>query len=127
MQLINLHFGGTLYYDIPHQLPSAGNHKPNDAAYRHPVTVKSGTRLSAILGSGEVSANSGHHQAVRDLGKGFIVAAECDDGIVEAIESEASEFIVGIQWHPEKMRDDNRKKLFSAFVEACIQHGDGKK
>jgi putative glutamine amidotransferase len=119
MQLINLHFGGTLYYDIPHQLPSAGNHKPGDAAYRHQVIIKDGTRLGAILDSREISANSGHHQAVRDLGDGFVLAAECDDGIVEAIESKTSDFIIGVQWHPEKMRDENRRKLFSAFVEAC--------
>lgn len=119
MQLINLHFGGTLYYDIPHQLPDAGNHKPGDAAYRHTVMIMEGTRLSCIFGKKEVSANSGHHQAVRELGDGLRVAAVCDDDIVEAMESTGEIFIIGIQWHPEKIRDENRRRLFSAFVDAC--------
>ena len=127
MQLINLHFGGTLYYDIPHQLLDAGNHKPGDAAYRHSVIIREGTQLSSIFGKREVSANSGHHQAVREPGEGLRVAAICGDDIVEAIESTGEEFIIGIQWHPEKIRDDNRRRIFSAFVDACKRHSTGKK
>jgi len=121
MQLINLHFGGTLYYDISHQLPDAGDHLPGDAAYRHTISVSDGTRLRSILGRETISANSGHHQSVRDPGDGIIVAATCGDGIIEAIEKEGSQFIIGIQWHPENILDENRRKLFSAFVEACKQ------
>jgi putative glutamine amidotransferase len=127
MQLINLHFGGTLFYDIPHQLPDSRNHKPGDAAFRHTVTIKEGTQLRSIFGKGEVSANSGHHQAIRDLGNGLKVSAVCGDDVVEAIESTGEDFIIGIQWHPEKIRDENRRKLFSAFVDACERRDIGEK
>lgn len=121
MQIINMHFGGTLYYDIPRQLAAADDHKPGDAAYRHTVVIKEGTRLRSILGGAEISVNSSHHQAVRKLGDGFKVAAVCDDDVIEAIESESLRFVVGVQWHPEKMPDENRRKLFSAFVKACAR------
>ncbi len=124
MQLINLHFGGTLYYDVPHQLPDAENHRPGSAAYRHIISINEGTRLRAILDRETVSVNSSHRQAVRDLGDGMIVAATCEDGIIEAVEKEDARFIIGTQWHPEKVRDENRRRLFCAFVEACRQPAD---
>jgi len=122
MQIINLHFGGTLYYDIPHQLSAAGDHKPGNMTFRHDIILKEGTRLKSILcesGDGRIGVNTSHHQSVREPGEGLRIAAECDDGVIEAIESESSQFIIGVQWHPEKALDENRRKLFSAFVEAC--------
>jgi putative glutamine amidotransferase len=119
MQIINLHFGGTLFYDIPHQLPDASDHQPGDMAFRHVVDINEGTRLRSIFGSETVSTNTSHHQAVRDTGDGIIVAGTCADGVIEAIEAEGAEFIIGLQWHPEKIRDENRRKLFTAYVDAC--------
>jgi len=116
MQLINLHFGGTLYYDIPHQLSDTKDHRPGNKDYRHSINIEDGTRLRSILGDKEVEVNSSHHQSVRDVGAGLKLAAVCDDGVIEAIEAEGDE---GIQWHPEKIFDENRRKLFSAFVQAC--------
>jgi putative glutamine amidotransferase len=124
MQFLNLHFGGTLYYDIPHQLSASVNHRPGDMAHLHTVKIKDGTRLKAILACDEVSVNSSHHQAVRAVGAGLKVAAVCEDGVIEAIEPEDDHFILGIQWHPEKMADENRRKIFSAFVEACMKKHD---
>ena len=119
MQLINLHFGGTLYYDIPHQLSGAKNHRPGNKDYRHTLSIEDGTRLRSIFGDKEVEVNSSHHQSVRNVGAGLQLAAVCDDGVIEAIEAEGDEFIIGVQWHPEKIHDENRRKLFSAFVQAC--------
>jgi putative glutamine amidotransferase len=119
MQFLNLHFGGTLYYDIAHQLPEAGNHIPGDKDYRHPVQIVKGSRLQGILGTDKTNVNSSHHQSVRDAGTGLKVAATCPDGVIEAIEAEDERFIIGVQWHPEKMFDENRRKIFSAFIGAC--------
>lgn len=119
MQLINLHFGGTLYYDIPHQLSGTKDHKPGSKDYRHTINIEDGTRLQSIFDTREIEVNSSHHQSVRDIGPGLRLAATCDDGVIEAIEAEGDDFIMGVQWHPEKIHDDNRRKLFSAFVQAC--------
>ncbi|MBI4831565.1 MAG: gamma-glutamyl-gamma-aminobutyrate hydrolase family protein [Candidatus Lindowbacteria bacterium] len=123
MQFLNLHFGGTLFYDISHQLTEAANHRPGDMAHRHIVKLQEGTRLRRIAGAEEISVNTSHHQAVRDVGAGLKLAAACDDGVIEAIESSGDTFMIGIQWHPEKMADNNRRKIFSAFVEACKEYG----
>ena len=117
MQIINLRLGGTL--DIPRQLPDAENHKPGDMTFRHATDIKEGTRLASILGTGEHDVNTSHHQAVRDLGDGLRIAGVCGDGVIEAIESQGDDFLIGVQWHPEKSHDENRQKLFAAFVDAA--------
>ena len=119
MQFINNHFGGTLYYDIPHQLPGKCNHKPGDMSVLHPIKIVEASRLSRIIGEKTIEVNSSHHQAVRDIGAGLALAAVCDDGVIEAIECPGEQFILGLQWHSEKTADVYRRKLFSAFVEAC--------
>jgi putative glutamine amidotransferase len=119
MQFINLHFGGTLFYDIAHQLPGTNTHRPGNMQYRHRIKIKKGSRLFSIIGEQELEVNSGHHQAVRDVGSNLSIAATCTDGVIEAIESPAEQFIVGIQWHPEKSADEYRRRIFSAFVETC--------
>jgi putative glutamine amidotransferase len=119
MQFLNIHLGGTIYYDIPHQLPGSARHRPDDAAYRHTIKIQERTRLRAILGCDELQVNSSHHQSVRKLGAGLRLAAVCEDGVIEAIEGEEDAFVMGLQWHPEKMADESRRKIFSAFLNAC--------
>jgi putative glutamine amidotransferase len=125
-QILNLHLGGTLYYDIPHQIEGADIHRPDDAAYRHRVRIIDATRLGGILGAERLSVNSSHHQAIRDVGRGLKVAAVCDDGVIEAIETWGDGFVIGVQWHPEKIDDENRRKLFSAFIDACRLHASSR-
>jgi putative glutamine amidotransferase len=62
-----------------------------------------------------------HHQAVKDIAKGFKVAARARDGVVEAIEKEGDQFVVGVQFHPEGFvseGDDTFLPLFEALIEA---------
>ncbi len=69
--------------------------------------------------------NSRHHQSVRKVGDGLRVVAKSPDGIVEATETTDSDrFLIGVQWHPEKMVPENelQKKLFNAFTEAVKAH-----
>lgn len=120
MQLINIAAGGKL---IQH-LPSAGRHKApsrtRDAF--HPVSLEAGTRLAALLGTGPITVNSAHHQAVcpDHVGKGLRVASRAEDGVVEALEATAERFLIGVQWHPERMADSaSGRRIFSALVSAC--------
>ena len=60
--------------------------------------------------------NSYHHQAVNRVGKGMTVTAY-SDGVIEGIESDRHGFVVGVQWHPERIAGrPEQKKLFRAFV-----------
>ncbi len=79
--------------------------------------------LAAVLGGGELYVNSSHHQAVATPGDGLRAAARCPaDGIIEALEGTAGDhFVLGVQWHPERLVDDDAaaQALFRALVEAA--------
>jgi putative glutamine amidotransferase len=49
------------------------------------------------------------------------VTARGTDGIVEGVELESQEdWVIGVQWHPERMPDDAfTQKLFADFVGAA--------
>jgi len=64
--------------------------------------------------------NSRHHQAVKDVARGFRVSATAPDGVIEAIEDPAALFCLGVQWHPENFfRTGEFRSLFEGFVEAA--------
>jgi putative glutamine amidotransferase len=122
-QVLNVATGGTLVQDIPSQLPGAGSHDPEKECWEtaHEVLVLPGTRLREILGSERVAVNSFHHQAVKDLGQGLVLAAQAvDDGVVEGIEMPDRRFVLGVQWHPEAFWDHApHDPLFAALVHAA--------
>lgn len=117
-QLLNVHAGGSLHGD----LKAVRRHTSNRGTLlpRKHVTVESGSRLAAMLGSGTTRVNSLHHQSVKDVGNGLVVSARDRDQIVQGIEATADPLRIGVQWHPEYMpqRRDQRR-LFASFVDYC--------
>jgi putative glutamine amidotransferase len=103
-QLLNVAFGGTLVQDIPIQVKSSVDHRSDvpgtDVA--HEVALEPDSRLGRAIGR-RASVCSAHHQSVGRVASGLKVVARADDGVVEALESEDGRFIVGVQWHPERM------------------------
>jgi putative glutamine amidotransferase len=128
MQLLALHCDGALHFDVASDVPGAGEHRFGDPSARHGIRIESASRLCALLGAGEVSVNSRHHQAVADAGRAR-VAARSADGIVEAVELPGARFAIGVQWHPESLDERHRDQVFGAFVRACDRDakpaGDG--
>ncbi len=119
-QLINVYFGGTLYQDIPSQYSDKINHKqstPSDIPY-HKIEIHPSTRLSRIAGINSTMVNSTHHQSVKKIGSGLKISAVAEDGVIEAIESNGDGFIVGVQWHPERIynKDSCSKNIFTEFI-----------
>lgn len=121
MQLLALHSGGDLIYHIPTDLPGAHAHRLPESDGRHRIRLTADTRLAAALGPEPEPVNSLHHQGVADPGEGMLTSARAEDGLIEAIERETSQFCVGVQWHPEKMTGLHRERLFASFVAACAQ------
>jgi putative glutamine amidotransferase len=121
IQLLNVARGGTLIQDIPDQLQSAADHHGQKAGYgAHTVRVEAGTRLAEIVGAGELEVNSSHHQAIDSLGAGLRVAARAPDGVIEAVEGTGDGFLLGVQWHPERLLDrPEQVRLFEALAEAA--------
>jgi putative glutamine amidotransferase len=119
-QVLNVALGGSLYQDIPSQVAKAFKHAgATDRA--HMVDVLPGTQLAAILNVQEMRVNSLHHQAVKVPGQEMVVSASARDGVIEAVEISSLPFVIGVQWHPERLFADDTpsQRLFSAFVQAA--------
>lgn len=125
IQFINAVSGGKLYQDLPKQYPSKVNHHqspPYDTPV-HEVTIMTDTPLYNILGIENLSVNSYHHQAVKEIAPQLKPMAISEDGLIEAVYNPAMKFLWGLQWHPEfsYKTDINAEKIFKAFVESMIQ------
>jgi putative glutamine amidotransferase len=126
LQSMNVAAGGTLIQDIATALETDIDHasEPYDR-HRHQVLVENGTKLAKILGGGEHSVNSSHHQAVGRVADGLHISALAPDGIVEALEDALLPFYVGVQWHPEDMTgESDASTLFRAFIDAAKMHAE---
>jgi putative glutamine amidotransferase len=119
MQLLALRGGGSLHHHLPLDLPNAAPHQLLEATGRHALTIEPGSRLETILGNEPAAVNSLHHQAVCSPGSDLRICARSPDGVVEAIESKGDHFVLGVQWHPEKLDGEARLALFRALVAAC--------
>ena len=112
MQLINVAFGGSLYQDIRQQVSAAMEHREG----WHTIKIND----NKLIDRGEFKVNSSHHQAVKVIGQRLNAIAFSADGIVEAVSRNDYPFLLGVQWHPERMQDSLSEKIFRAFVEAAI-------
>jgi len=111
MQLINIFFQGSLYQDLPLQVPESLEHSRGE----HGVTIQDNPFMEAS----ESQVNSSHHQAVKRVGKGLKPFVRAHDGIIEALYGEVPLFLVGVQWHPERMHNSLSTRLFERFIGAC--------
>jgi len=118
-QLLNVALGGNLYQDINSQVENSNGHRftfiKSDTV--HEITLQAETKLSSLFGN-NIYVNSIHHQAINKLGKGLIVSAQSNDGIIEGIELPSHKFAIGVQWHPEMMltKSDTMKCLFDDLI-----------
>ncbi len=111
MQLINVVLGGTLYEDIESHFSSKINHKKGN----HKVAIEK----NRFLKDGEFLVNSTHHQAIKELGSSLIGCAFSPDNLIEAFYKKRYPFILGVQWHPERLMNDILSiALFKSFIEA---------
>lgn len=106
LQTLNVYFGGDLDQNIV-------NHKLKDGS-KHNIKISQNSFLSEVYKTETIQVNSYHRQAIRKLASNFKVTAISDDGIIEAIEDRN---IIGVQWHPEVLKDVN---FFKTFVDKFI-------
>lgn len=130
LQMLNISLGGTNYQDLESQFEGT-LYQHKQMALRthrtHSVTLEDDSQLLSIMGEKSFHVNSFHHQGVKDVSKELKVAARAADGLVEALESDKYQFVMGIQWHPEEFAvegDEASKKLFDRFVKECARDKD---
>uniref|UniRef100_A0ACD5VB08 Uncharacterized protein n=1 Tax=Avena sativa TaxID=4498 RepID=A0ACD5VB08_AVESA len=149
-QVLNVACGGSLYQDVDQELPS----HPADSTvchmdyadydgHRHPVRILPGTPLhdwfaASLAGQerDEIMVNSYHHQGVRRLAERFVPMAFAPDGLIEgfydpdAYSPGEGKFIMGLQFHPERMRKPSSDefdypgcaKAYQEFVRAVVAY-----
>ena len=127
-QLLNVHLGGSLVQDIPSEVPRHLQHEKNDGETRdpeHAVRLEAGSRLAALSGRADARTNSSHHQSIREPGRDLRVVAHAPDGVIEAVEwTGDSNWIVGVQWHPERMEGDPFAAALFRELIAAARHAE---
>ncbi|QDT63592.1 gamma-glutamyl-gamma-aminobutyrate hydrolase family protein [Calycomorphotria hydatis] len=117
-QWVNVAHGGSLIQDLPSE--TSGHLR----GIFHKVELDPDSRLCKIFGETEFEVNSYHHQAVRNVGEGLRAVAKSPDGVIEATETtDPNRFLIGVQWHPEKMMPENKlqARLIKAFIDATVK------
>jgi putative glutamine amidotransferase len=126
MHQLNVACGGNLFLHLPEDCPRSMPH--NDLSctgpHRHLVNLMAGSRLEEVYGGTELLVNSNHHQAVKQVGAQFRVAATAPDGVIEAMEAlDPNWFCIAVQWHPEADSSSALDlQLFECFVQTCSRH-----
>jgi len=125
VQSLNVFLGGALVQDIPSAIHTkiqhawTGHEGPEP---HHDITLDAGSRLAQLAGASQARVNSSHHQSVLQAGNNLRVVAHAPDGVIEAVEwtGDAS-WILGVQWHPERMvaEDELARSLFRELAAAA--------
>ncbi len=124
IQVMSVVTRGNLYQDIPAQFSDHLPHKVKHGDSWHDIEIQPRSLLNQITDENSTKINSSHHQSVKDIGDGFVVTARSSDGVIEAIENPSKKFVLGVQYHPERMLkkpefEEHGAKLFNAFIKAC--------
>jgi putative glutamine amidotransferase len=118
-QLLNVVCGGTLYGDVLKEKKSSLKHIDfaHYDSYRHPISIVAGSPLQKWYARKTLRVNSYHHQGIRDLAPRFHPMAYAKDGLIEAYCDPEENFIVGLQFHPERMLEEpaGNWRIWKAF------------
>ena len=113
---------GSIDYDDPIQYQ-------RQDLYREETTREIADHVAEIIGLlGEDFEREGLVKTPERVAKGLTVSATTDDGLIEGLESDAHTWVVGVQWHPERIDphvpgfDTGARKLYEAFATAVRAH-----
>lgn len=130
LQVLNIALGGTIYQDLSAHYEGkliAHRQKMPEQYPSHSVRLLDGSAIQRISGCNDMMVNSLHHQAIHQMGQDFVPTAFAPDGVIEAAEHRQHPFLMGVQWHPERLwqKDMKAASLFDAFVKACYHENAG--
>ena len=128
-QILNVALGGSLIVDIPSDFDTTIKHRcKNPKKCFHIINIFEDNILYEISGAKKGYVNSNHHQAVDLLADDLKVLAKSEDGLIEAVgweNPEGKQFLLAVQWHPERMDTANifSMPLAKKFIEASEEYG----
>jgi putative glutamine amidotransferase len=120
-QVLNVAAGGGMLQHFD------GHRSPRENPFYHDVLIERGSRLHGMVNLERLPTNTYHHQGMdhATLSPTFAPTglADPDVWLIEAFESQAHRWIVGVQWHPERLfeLDDAHRLLWRDFVQACAK------
>jgi putative glutamine amidotransferase len=98
-------------------------HEQHTKGIEHNVNVCEPGIIMDAIGTKPFSILSYHHQGFDSVSLPLKVVATADDGTIEAIELPQHNYIVGVQWHPEKTPSSAASRaLFASFANAVNQY-----
>jgi len=126
-QLLNVVCGGTLFGDVCKEKKSSLKHIDYDNYdnHRHSIAIVPDSPMHKWYGRSELPVTSYHHQGVRKLAPRFRPMAYADDGLIEGFYDPKSDFLVGLQFHPERMPEEPAGNLciWKSFAAAVARRG----
>ena len=151
MQTMNVATGGSMYQDIPHDIYGLNyveevlevgqekQHKnywynilPNENIMRNNFHRIRFVADIPFLNEADLQFNfqpyvySHHHQAVKEVGKGFnVIATSLDGKVIEAMRHEKYKNVLGVQFHPEnrKLYDSEGQKFLRTPKDTAEYNG----
>ena len=123
MQIVNIALGGDLIQDIEERGNS--NHRSTIFADGvHDIHLDKSSLIYSITQCEHGKVNSAHHQGLGILAEELSVSAHAEDSTIEAVEykdKSAHAFLLGVQWHPERLHkvggdDQFSKNIREAFL-----------
>lgn len=83
--------------------------------YVHEIYFNKNSKLFEIIKNDKILVNSRHNYYV--IKTNLLITAISNDNIIEALEDPNKKFFIGLQWHPESLKQDlNSQKIFDAFI-----------
>ncbi len=119
-QFLNVYRGGALIQDIDLQLPVRPEPLEHADGNIHLVRLQRDSKLFQIIGEQEFEVPSYHHQAISRPAANSLISAVAPDGVLEAVEWGGPQWMLGVQWHPERAPESSAtRRLMEAFAGAC--------
>lgn len=122
-QVLNVAAGGGMVQHFD-------NHRSSDDnPFQHDVIIDAASRLYRIVGAERLTTNTYHHQGIDQATLAPILRpagiAEPDPWLLEAFESANHTWVIGVQWHPERLFElpDTHRRLWVDFVKTCADYG----
>lgn len=92
------------------------NHFDMENKYCHDVELNENSKLYSIMQKKTFKVNS-LHKFHATKGGIYNIVGYSEDNLIEALELPTSTFNIGVQWHPERLDDEESNRLIDSFIE----------
>ena len=103
IQTLAVALGGKVLQDVQTAIKHSQDADRSEPT--HSVPLDKGSTLARLYNQERIYVNSFHHQAVGEPGPRLRCTARSQDDLIEAVESTEFRAVMGVQWHPECLKE----------------------